>query len=1058
MPYMGNEETLVELPAIKYLTDNLGYDFVHGDELAPESGARGSYREVILQDRLTKVLKRLNPWMNNSNLHKAINYLSRANNLGASLLEINEKIYDAIVKLELSLEQIDSQGRKDFHTVKYIDFDNPENNEFLVVRQLKIQGINQKCYPDLIIYINGIPVVVIECKSPFKEQESNIRAGKKDGYEQLRRYMNARGSQIGEGVEQLFYSNFITGILNKYHGYLGTISSKYNHYLEWKNPYPFKKSQIEDVENNGQNIFLQGVLEKKNLLDMMKNFIIFETEDNLRLKKVSRYQQFRAVNKALKRILTGKSPLEKGGVIWHTQGSGKSLSMVMLARKIRREVKLRNSTIVVITDRVDLDKQIYNTFVRVFPELTEAEKNEDKVLLRADTVEEMKRLLAKAQPKIIMTTIHKFQSERDEDKVLEDNLQRTKLFFEKEIEVLTEKENLIVMTDEAHRSQYSSLAQNMRRALPNATFIGFTGTPIEKDDKNTYRTFGQIIDEYTINEAVEDGATLAIIYEGRKPNLHLKADTIEEAFNQVFADRSKEEKEAIKDKYANKRAIAEGDERIEEIARDMLIHYRDNIYPNGFKAQIVCVSRIACVKYYNALTRLMKEVIGEELEAKVIFSCDNNDKPFLRDHQTTKKEQSELIKRFKQPIEDDKLCFLIVKDMLLTGFDAPIEQVMYLDRPLREHTLLQAIARVNRTYGERKKYGFVIDYYGISTYLEEALEIFDGSDIGEPMEDIDLLYNKMLDYKEGVMNLFRGIDKNDIDAVMRLLEPDDKRAEFEMGYKRFSQALEALMPNHVSKDDINDLKWLSYVRAGAKARFAPEEELDISDCGEKARAIISKHLQSKGVEEWITPITLFENDFKDKIDSLGSDEALASGMEHAIKHTINVKMEDNPVHYTSLLEKLRKILEETEHDWQERKQKLQEFIHRDLDTGEENEAKKLGFNTKREYALYEVVKDTLIAKEQSTKKKDRVKDERVDYISQETIDLSKEIALDIAQVIKENYLIGWTKNQAKMDQMEKAIYQGLIKGYIKKAGLDKIKQMKNPLLQLAKRHYYKMDN
>ncbi|MTI71434.1 MAG: type I restriction endonuclease subunit R [Firmicutes bacterium] len=1053
MPHMGNEETLVEVPAVNYLTDKLGYKYIHGKELTPESGARETYREVILQDRLEKALKKLNPWINNTNLNKAIHHISRADNLGASLLEINEKIYDVIVKLKLSLEQdLDGSGRKQYNTVKYIDFDNPDNNEFLVVRQLKVQGVNETCYPDIVIYINGIPVVVIECKSPFKERETNVKAGKSDAYKQLRRYMDLRGSQTGEGIERLFYTNFITGILNKYHGYLGTISSKYNHYLEWKDPYPFKKSDMENIENNGQNLFLQGVLEKNNLLDIMKNFILYETEDNNRIKKVARYQQYRAVNKALNRILKGKSPLEKGGVIWHTQGSGKSLSMVMLAGKIRRAPELRNSTIVVVTDRTDLDKQIYNTFVRVFPELAEGKNNEDKILVRARKVEEMKRLLSKAQPKIIMTTIHKFQSEKDENSIFEDNVQDKELFFEKEIEMLTDKENLIVMTDEAHRSQYSSLAQNMRTALPNATFIGFTGTPIEKDDKNTYRTFGDKIDEYTIHEAVEDGATVAIVYEGRKPDLHIKADTLKDYFDNSFSDRSDEEKEAIKDKYANKAAIAEADDRIEEIAKDMLKHYKDQVYPDRFKAQIVCVSRRACVKYYNAIMKHMKDIVGEELEAKVIFSGNLNDPPFLKDHHTTKTEQDNIISRFKQPIKDDKLCFIIVKDMLLTGFDAPIEQVMYLDRPLKEHTLLQAIARVNRTCGQTKKYGFVVDYYGISNYLEEALEVFDKDDIGEPMENIDELYNKMLSYKEAVMNIFTGIDKNNLDEVMRVLKPEDKRAEFDMGYKRYAQAVEALMPNHVSKDDINDLKWLSYVRAGAKARYEPDKELDISDCGEKAREIISNHLQSYGVTEWIKPITLFEKDFKKKINSLKSDEAIASGMEHAIRHVISTKMDENPVHYSSLLEKLQKILDETETSWKERKKQLQEFIDRDIETGEEDKAKELGFETKAEFALFGVVKDVLKDKETSNDN-EIVKEEELEYLSERTIKLSKEIATEVDKTIKSNYLIGWTKNQSKKNEIETAISQMLAKKYVKKIGIQKVKQMKIPLLELAEKHY-----
>ncbi|MCK4261293.1 MAG: type I restriction endonuclease subunit R [Halanaerobiales bacterium] len=982
---------------------------------------------------------------------------------------VYKKYFTYLISFYLAKHNLDGSGKKRKHTVHYINFKEPIKNDFLVVRQLRIQGINKSCYPDLIIYINGIPIVVVECKSPFKENQSNVKVGKKDAFEQLQRYMNLRQAESGEGIEQLFYTNFFIGILNKYHGYAGTISSKYNHYLEWKDPYPLKKDAIHDVENNGQNIFLQGLLEKENLLDIMKNFILFETEESKRIKRIARYQQFRAVNKAFRKILIGKTSLKKGGVIWHTQGSGKSLSMVMLVGKIRRKSELRNCTIVVVTDRVDLDKQIYNTFVRNFSELANAKKNEDKILVCAENIQEMTDLLKNAQPKIIMTTIHKFQSKKDKDVILEDGMQRDSLFFEKEIEVLTTKENVIVMTDEAHRSQYNSLARNMRIALPNATFIGFTGTPIEKDDKNTYRTFGELIDCYSIQEAVEDGATVGIIYEGRKPELQIKAENLKKFFDETFDDYTDEEKEAIKQKYVTKLAIAEADERIEEIAIDILKHYLDHIYPNGFKAQIVCVSRTACVKYYNAIMKHMKDILGVELEAKIIYSSKQNDKPYLKDHSTTKAEQAKIIARFIQPIKKDKLCFLIVKDMLLTGFDAPIEQVMYLDRPLREHNLLQAIARVNRTYSAEdkfkddkgevqkkqrvKNYGFVVDYYGITEYLEEALKIFDKKDIGEPMEDIDVLYNKMLDYKEAVMNMFNGVDKNNIDSVMRVIEPENKRAEFELAYKRYSSAVDALMPNHVSKQDLDNLKWLSYIRAGAKARFEPEKDLDISDCGEKVRELISTHLKSKGVEQWIKPITLFGKDFTEKIKSLKSDEAIASSMEHAIRHVITAKMEDDPVYYTSLLEKLEKILEVTRHNYKERKEYFEELIEKGLKIGQEDEAKKLGFDDKREYALFGIIKSVLCDENETVHTDEK---NEVSYISQEIIEFSKNIALDVSKTIINNSLKGWTKNIAKSNEMETVVYKMLIKKY-HKVGIDKLEKMKKLILNIAKRHYANFD-
>ncbi|MTK10940.1 MAG: type I restriction endonuclease subunit R [Clostridiaceae bacterium] len=1058
MSYLGNEETLVELPAIDYIKGILGYEFVHGKELTPEQGERDSLTEVILIRRLEKALKRLNPWMDEGNLHKAIRYLSRSENLGTSLLEINEKLYDAIVDLNYTVDQdIYGNGQKKPQTVHFIDWDNIDNNDFLVTRQFEVKTqLGKSIYPDIVIFVNGIPVVVLECKSPFLEKAKNENIGKKEAFEQLRRYMNERDSSVVEGNPRLFYTNFFTGILNKYHAYVGTISSKYNHYLEWKDPYPVSRDKVKDVDDFEQNIFIQGLLEMKNLLDILRNFLVFETDNSVTIKKICRYQQFRAVNKAIKRLEKGKDSLSRGGVVWHTQGSGKSLTMVMLARKIKRTRELSDATIVVVTDRIDLDKQIYATFIRTLSKITTP--------VRADKISIMKELLGKAQPKIIMTTIQKFESETEEKEVIENGVKVKKKFI-KPYEVLTTKSNVIVLSDEAHRSQYKDTASNMRTALPNATFIGFTGTPIDKDDKSTPRTFGGYIDKYGIKEAVDDGATVKIVYEGRRPELHIKGESLDELFNEAFEDKSDEEKEAIKQKYANKKTIIEADDRIKAIAIDMLKHYRDNIMPNGFKAQIVCVSREACVKYYKAIKDNVKEIIGEELEAKVIFSGTLNDETHLKEHFTTKAEQEAIINRFKQPIEKDKLCFVIVKDMLLTGFDAPIEQVMYLDRSLKEHNLLQAIARVNRTCTMDisrkvdidkvkkdsivKQCGYVVDYYGVSDYLEEALAIFDKEDLGQPMQPMGDLYKEMLSYREDVMNMFKGKDKNNIDELITVLEPQDKRAEFEIGYKRFSSAVEALLPSHVGTDILNDLKWLVYIRAGAKAKYSPQEELDISDCGEKVREIIEEHLKSLGIIQWIEPITLFEDDFKTKISTLKSDEAQASAMEHAVKHAISVKMDDNPVFYTSLLEKLQKILDETTNDWIERKKKLEEFIEREVEKGTKSQSESLGLDEK-EYAFFEVVKKYIVDEEVQD---DRIKEESESYISNEIVELSKNIAIDVRRVVEDNYVVDWTNNQTKTSDIERAIFMLLNKNYFKQIPLKSRKSMTQPLLNLAKTHF-----
>ncbi|MGJ9458524.1 type I restriction endonuclease subunit R [Oceanobacillus sp. CF4.6] len=1042
--YLGNEETLVELPAIDYLQNKLDYQFIQGEKLTPEHNERESLTEVILIKRLKKGIQRLNPWIDEPNLNKVVRFLTRPEQLGTNLLEINERIYDALVHFNFTVDQdLDGKGKKDYHTVKFIDWENVKNNDFLVTRQFVIQGPDEKIIPDLIIFINGIPVVVLECKSPFLEKGKNENIGKKAAYEQLRRYMDLRESNSIEGAPRLFYTNFFTGILNKYRAYVGTISSQYTHYIEWKDPYPYTKEQIEDIGNNGQNVFLQGILEKTNFLDILQNFLLFEVDINSskKIKKISRYQQFRAVNKALDRLIYGRDTVSRGGVIWHTQGSGKSLTMVFLARKIRRLQELSDATIVVVTDRVDLDKQIYQTFLRTLSTITTP--------VRADEVSEMKELLSNAQPQIIMTTIHKFQSEIEEQEELQDSAQKTSLILEKEFPVLTLKSNVIVMADEAHRSQYKGFARNMRHALPNAAFIGFTGTPVEKEDKSTPRTFGSYIDKYGIQEAVDDGATVGIVYEGRKPDLQVKADTLEQLFDEAFEHRSDEEKEAIKQKYANQQSIVEADERIDEIAKDMLNHYKESIYPNGFKAQVVCVSREAAVKYYNALKKHMKDILGEELDAKVIFSGNLNDSPHLKEHFTTKSEQEEIINQFTKPISESKLCFIIVRDMLLTGFDAPVEQVMYLDRPLKEHNLLQAIARVNRTYGDKKKCGYVVDYYGISNQLEEALKVFDKDDIGEPMESIDGVHKQMLSYRESVMGMFTGIEKNNLDKLVKKLEPEDKRAEFELAYKRFAGTMEQLMPSHVTTNNINDLRWLSYIRAAAKARFEPDIKLDIADCGEKVREIINAHLTSLGVKQWIQPITLFDQDYQSKLETLQSDEAIASNMEHAVKHVVSVKMDDNPVYYTSLLERLQQILEDTRNSWAERKKQLEEFINT-VETGETEEADRLGLS-KREYAFFEVIKKHLHEPDEVSTS--QVKESSELYISQEIINLSKEIAHNVADIVAESWVVDWTTNSSKTADIERSIFMMLTTKYFKQIKMDVRKQLVGPLLQLAKKHF-----
>lgn len=1050
---LGNEATLVEIPAVEYIEKKLGYKQIHGELLSPDSGERDSYNEVLLKKRLTSYIKKLNPEFNDDSVYTAIKMITDLQEV--SLFEKNEKVYNLIVNQQGTVRQ---DGKN--LTIQYIDFNEIKNNEFLVVRQFRVDGIKKTCYPDIVLFINGIPVVVIECKSPFKGANSEVISGKSDAFNQLQRYMDARSQEIQEGIPRLFYTNFFLCIMDKFHAYAGTISSKYEHFLEWKDPYPMKCSEMEDIDNYGQNLLIQGMFEKENLLKLMQHFILFEDDGSNRIKKICRYQQFRAVDKIMYRLSEGETPLSRGGVIWHTQGSGKSLTMVMLSKMLRRSEKFKDHMIVVVTDRIDLDDQLYKTFCGCYSTtLWTADNSLNKVLTQARSVAELKELLEGGQPKIILTTIHKFQTGEEDENVFEDqddfmNLEPLK--NDKQMEVLNPSEKIIVMTDEAHRSQYSNIAANMRNALPNATFLAFTGTPIDKTQISTYRTFGTKIDEYKLTEAVADGATVAIVYEARRPDQHILKDGLEEDFDHTFADKTEEEKEEIKKKFATRKVMAEADERIEEIVKDMLKHYKENIYINGFKAQIVCVSREACVKYYNYFNKYVKEIIGEEIRAEIIFSAGNNDKVELKEHQKTKKEQEQIIKEFKKPITESNLCFLIVKDMLLTGFDAPIEQVMYLDRSLKEHTLLQAIARVNRTYSKEtgvkddegnykvqtKAYGFVVDYYGITNNLTDALKIFDSNDVPveEQMKSINDLKGLLRDYKKKVFQIFNGVDKKNLDALMNHLAPEDRRAEFDVAYRKFATVMEALMPNFVTVEDKNDLKWASYVRAAAKARFDPTNTLDLGDCGEKVRELISKYLQTEKVYSWIQPITLFEDDLNNRLSSLGGSKAQASAMEHIMKRTISVKWgESNPARCQSLLEKLEQIIEETKDNWEERKRQFEEFIRREMDEGEEEDMAKHEFETKGELAVYETIKKTY-------------EDDIEGIIDPEDI---MTMTYKVVDVIRENLVTGFKENVAKQNAMESELLKMMYMDYTDTFELDKIDRLSQYFIQIAKNNDFK---
>jgi type I restriction enzyme R subunit len=870
-----NEATLSEDPAVEHLR-RLGHTYLTPSAIDSE---RVSAKEVFLPRRLAAALKRLNPWLSDDNVHKAMRAVTAVP--AASIIEASEKLHTTLT-YGISLEQDIGAGKKG-QSVRFFDFDIPSNNDFIVTQQFRVQGAKKNIRPDIVLLVNGIPLVVVECKSPTLGE-----SWKAEALDQFSRYQELEPRFRELGAPKLFEPVQILVATCGQAAFYGTVTTPHRHYAEWKTLWPTSEADFLKAHGHApsaQETLFEGMLAPANLLDILRNFVVFERDATTgrTIRKLCRYQQFGAVNKAIARARKAKKPTERGGVVWHTQGSGKSLTMLWLALKLRRDAQHDNPTIVLVTDRKDLDEQITKTFQACgFP-------NPE----RAESVRDLRALLQGPPGKTILTTVHKFQD------ILQEPGDAKKRKASEEYPELSTATNVFVLADEAHRTQYGGLAANLRKALPNAAFFGFTGTPIDKKDRSTLTAFGGYIDTYTIEQAVADGATVPIFYEGRLPELRIIGNTLDAVFDRVFADRSVEEREAIKKKYARETAIAGAPRRIEAISLDLLEHFSTAIQPGGFKGQIVACSREVACMYKEALDRLNGP------QSAVIISGSNGDDDLLVRQHKSEEQRKDLIARYLK--KDDPLSILVVCDMLLTGFDAPIEQVMYLDAPLKEHTLLQAIARVNRT-AEGKTYGLIVDYWGVSEALQEALDIFAPADVLGVMRPKGDELPRLQTRHAAVLRTFvRVKDRDDLDACVAVLEPEDVRAEFELAFRRFAQSLDMLLPDPRALPYVSDARWLGKIRNTAAAKYR-DDKIDISDCGAKVRQLIEEAVIAEGIQILVKQVSLFTPEFEEKLKALKTDDARASEMEHAIKNEIHVKLDENPAFFTSLRERLEQII------------------------------------------------------------------------------------------------------------------------------------------------------
>lgn len=964
----GPEYAVVEKPLLDHLAA-LGYSVIVGDKWDPNLSERGTFRDVILEGRLRAALKNLNPgpdgspWLDDSRISEAVSALTRPG--VGKLLEINERM------TSLLLEGVPVAGLPDWdqgrnQRIKFIDWDNVENNEFAAISQFRVDepgGQSKKFIaPDIVLFVNGIPLVVIECKSPY------IVDPLAEGIGQLRRYANQRDLGLPEGNESLFWTNQFVVSTYGDKARVATFTALPEHFLEWKDPAPLSKDELAQrlgksaTALTGQELLTAGMFPKANLLDIVRHFTLFTESSGRRFKMVARYQQYRAVRKAMDRLRTGKTRTQdgehdrRGGLIWHTQGSGKSLTMVFLVRAMRSDPLLRKFKVVVVTDRTDLEKQ-----------LSETAKLSGEVVQRARKSSKLKQLLAEHGPALVFAMIQKY---RDTDAAGAPGRGLADDDGSEQLGELNTDDSIVVLVDEAHRSQTSTLHANLMAALPNAAKVGFTGTPIMKEGKKkTDSIFGPEIDRYTIREAEADGAVVPIYYEGRTAKGAVKGGSdLDELFEDMFDERTPEDLEKLKARYATTGAVLEAPQLIAAKARSMMWHYISTVLPDGFKAQISATSRLACVRYREALTTARDEIVGQiegldpewvarvasgevdidsldrkaqvqlrarphldlikMLEFVPVISGDHNDDPAWVEW-TDKAKQEVAISSFKKVLgpageKTSPIAFLIVRTMLLTGFDAPIEQVLYLDRFIQDAELLQAIARVNRT-AERKNAGLVIDYYGVGAHLQKALAAYapeDAQDTIGALTSITDEVPKLRDRHTRAVAVFAaaGIQSfetaEDIEACVEELADEALRAKFTVLLKSFLTTLDTVLPRPEALPFVHDAKRLGLIQKISRRRYRDDGgDFDVSLYGAKVRDLIDEHVTALDISTKIPPVSITAPDFIAKVKGLTSDKARASEMEHALRFHIRKNFDEDPARYTKLSERLDEILKDLTGKW-----------------------------------------------------------------------------------------------------------------------------------------------
>lgn len=986
-------ESTVEDATLEWLRE-LGYEVKGGPDIAPgePEAERESFDDVVLMDRLRQAAQRLNPGVPAEAVDEALRKIMRTD--APFLVDVNHAVHRQLID-GVNVEYFRPDGSIAGDLVRLVDFDDPDANDWLAVNQLTVTESGYKRRPDVVVFVNGLPLAVVELKSPFDEKATIWTA-----FKQLQTYKHE--------IPSLFHYNGLLVISDGMEARLGSLTADSERFMPWRTVdghegAPKSSPQLE--------VLLRGVFDKQRLLDLLRHFVVFDMDGDTLVKKVAAYHQFHAVQEAVGATLEAARPQgdRRVGVVWHTQGSGKSLTMLFYAGKVIAHREMDNPTLVVLTDRNDLDEQLYGTFAGGH-ELIRQEP------AQAADREDLRERLKVASGGVVFTTIQKFLPSKKGERYPQ----------------LSDRRNIVVIADEAHRSQYEFIkgfARHMRDALPNASFIGFTGTPVELTDKNTRAVFGDYISIYDIQRAVDDGATVPIYYESRLAKLELSEDQrpqLDEAFEEVTEGEEEQAKEKLKTKWAAIEALVGSEKRVELVARDLVEHFENRLEAMEGKAMVVCMSRRICMDLYDAIVKLRPDWHHEDDDKgaiKVVMTGNASEGPRVAAHARNKPRREALAKRFKDP--DDPLQMVIVRDMWLTGFDAPCMHTMYIDKPMRGHGLMQAIARVNRVFRD-KPGGLVVDYLGIAHELKKALANYtESGGRGQPANMKDKAVAIMLDKYEVCLGLFHGFDWSEFtgakstEQMQLLMAAQEHILKQEEGKDRLVQAVTELskafalaVPHEETERIRDDVNFFQYVRAAlnktANVERRPEEELDHAIRQLLSRAVASEEVidifAAAGIDQ--PDISILSDKFLAEVRDMEHRNLAVELLQKLLKDEIKVRKRRSVVQSRKFSEALEASLRRYHNRAIEAAQVIEELIAMAKEMREaDRRGEDLGLR-EDELAFYDALE---------------VNDSAVQVLGDDTL---KAIAQELVESVRSSATIDWTVREsvrAKMRVMVKRI-------------------------------------